>query len=192
MSNSNEIPNVQKQRDPKIMEEFKKLEKENLNNIQSELNEKYNFFNNVRDIMSSAQKAVENKCSVHMAEFQKYAIVDNERMKAGQRPLAKPGKEREFETTFSVLEKCQKPIVDKLNNFNNLTEIMNAFSSRSSEFCIDDCEENFNKNKNNPNFDISHCMKDCFRGIKYNSFTLGKFVQSEKHNIVNSFNTSQI
>jgi len=173
-------------RDPKINEVYKSLEKENIEGIQREMNERYNFTNNINEIMLSAQKAVQSKCSTHLLNVERNGNINEEVLKSGKVPTAKPGKEKEFENSMKALNECQQPIFDKVSSFRSVTELMNGFSIRSSEFCLDDCEEELNNNRSNPNYDITNCMKDCFRNVRYNSFTLGKFVDMEKNSIVNS------
>lgn len=188
MNDSNETQQQTfKKRDPKLLEAFQSLEKTHINEIQSELNQKYNFKNNISDIIVTAQNAIVAKCKNQLYEFQKHTQITGDDMNLTDLPAPKLGEEREYNNTLLKFDECRLPISQKLEGFKAITELMNSFSLKSSEFCLDDCEEELHNNKNIPDYNISNCLNDCFRNVKYNSFTLGKFVDTQKESLLNSF-----
>lgn len=179
-----------KERDKDFVEKYKTLEQSTMEVIKKELDEKYKFSKNINDILGNAQKAVQAKCTNEIMDLQRFSNLE-EGMKPGQQPVAKPGKEKEFKEATNNLNLCQKPVMDKLGSFKAVTEMMSAFSIRSSDFCLDDCEEEVRANRGNQNFNATNCIKDCLLSVKYNSLTLGKFVEAEKKNLIQSFYNEQ-
>lgn len=187
MSNSNPHNYAPKPRDPKTIEIYKKLEEQNMLNLKNELDTKYNFPKNIQEVVLSSQRAIQRNCLSQMLEVQKYGVSEEKLLKSGKLPTAREGLEKEFEKAMNDLNICKQPISMRLITFKGQTNMLASLNLRSTEFCLDDCEDEMFKNKSNTNYNISACLSDCFENIKYNSHALAQMVEYESQNILKSF-----